>query len=59
MGYNYLDKFFDNALSGFAIHRMIFNDKQEPEDYIFLKVNDGFEKHTGLEKEEILNKRVT
>ena len=59
MGYNYLDSFFENALSGFAIHLMLFNDKQEPVDYIFLKVNEGFEKHTGLKKEEILNKRVT
>ncbi len=45
--------------SGFAYHRAVLNKQGQPVDYIFLEVNDRFEKLTGLHKEDLIGKRVT
>jgi PAS domain-containing protein len=37
----------------------VLNNQGEAEDYIFLEVNNAFEEMTGLNRELILNKRVT
>lgn len=50
---------FSNAITGFALHKIITNDAGEPIDYIFLKVNNSFEVLTGLKREDIIGKRVT
>ncbi len=42
----------------FAHHRMIYDNCGEPVDYIFLDVNENFEKITNLKKCEIISKRV-
>ena len=44
---------------GFAHHKMIFDGGGKPVNYIFLDVNEGFEKMTGLRREEILRRKVT
>ncbi len=44
---------------GFAYHRVIFSEKGEPIDYIFLDVNDKFEEFTGLKPQLIINRKVT
>lgn len=54
--YKYL---FENMLSGFALHEMIFDDTGIPIDYIFLDVNSAFEKQTGLKKKDLINKKIT
>lgn len=41
---------------GFASLRIIFNKKNIPEDFIFIEVNNEFEKLSGLNNCEILNK---
>ncbi len=51
--------FFDNMIDGFAYHRIITDDKGQPVDYVFLEVNDAFEKMTGLKKENVVGKKVT
>ncbi|MDR3592538.1 MAG: EAL domain-containing protein [Negativicutes bacterium] len=38
---------FENMFHGFAYHRMIFDD-EEPQDYVFLMVNNAFGQLTGL-----------
>jgi len=38
---------FDNMINGFAYCRMIF-DGETPQDFVYLSVNDSFEKQTGL-----------
>ncbi|MBF0123101.1 MAG: PAS domain S-box protein, partial [Candidatus Omnitrophica bacterium] len=49
---------FDHMLNGFAYCKMVFeNDK--PVDFIYLNVNNAFEKITGLNREHILGKKVT
>ncbi len=50
---------FENGTNGVAIHRIIIGEHGEPMDYVFLKANNAFEKHTGLKVSDILGKRVT
>ena len=49
---------FNEMSSGFALHKMIYNDEGKPVDYRFLEINKAFEGLTGLKREKILNKTV-
>jgi PAS domain S-box-containing protein len=51
-------RLFDELISGFAVHQMIYDDKGNPTDYRFLELNPAFEKLTGLKADDILNKTV-
>jgi len=48
---------FDNMLEGFAYCRMLFSEEGRAQDFIYLAVNEAFEKLTGLR--EVAGKRVT
>ena len=50
---------FENMNNGFALHKMVFDDQGKPVDFIFLTVNELFEEHTTLKREDIIGKRVT
>ncbi len=50
---------FESMNEGFAFHRILTDSENKPVDSVFLEVNDAFEKFTGLNRKEILNKRVT
>lgn len=50
---------FSNMLDGFAYCKMIFDEKGKPVDFIYVEVNDAFERLTGLKKENVVGKRVT
>lgn len=50
---------FKRMSLGFAYCQVIFNSEGKAEDFIYLEVNEEFEKLTGLKKEIVLNKRVT
>jgi PAS domain S-box-containing protein len=50
---------FKNMSSAFAYHKMLYDDNRKPVDYVFLEVNEQFEKNTGLKREKVLGKRVT
>ena len=39
---------FENMLEGFTYCRMIYDASGAPSDWIYIDVNDAFEKHTGL-----------
>jgi len=54
-----LQALFENMSEGFAYHRIVLDAEGAPRDYVFLEVNEAFEKLTGLAAEEILGKRVT
>lgn len=45
--------------NAYAYHKFVFDENGEPSDYIFIDVNQAFEKHTGLVREKIIGKRVT
>jgi two-component system, cell cycle sensor histidine kinase and response regulator CckA len=50
---------FDNMLDGFAYHRIIVDEDDQPLDYEFLEINDAFERLTGLKRQEVIGKKVT
>jgi PAS domain S-box-containing protein len=50
---------FTYMINGFAYHKVIFDSEGNPVDYVFLEVNEAFEKLTGLTKRDIIGKRVT
>lgn len=45
--------------AGYAYHKILCDKKGVPVDYIFLDVNTGFERLTGLKKEMVIGQRVT
>ena len=50
---------FDNMISGFAYHKVLFDDQENPTDYVFLEINDAFENLTGLKRKNLIGRRVT
>ena len=48
---------FSNMLNGLAYCRMLYDDAGEPVDFIYLDVNDSFERITGLK--DVVGRRVT
>jgi PAS domain S-box-containing protein len=50
---------FTYMINGFAYHKVIFDSEGNPVDYVFLEVNEAFEKLTGLNKRDTIGKRVT
>jgi PAS domain S-box-containing protein len=50
---------FKNMLNGFAYCKMIFDEQGKPVDFVYLQINDAFEKLTELKKEVVLGKKVT
>lgn len=54
-----LHSLFSNMLEGFAYHRIVLDGEGKPCDYVFLEINEAFEKLTGLKGREIIGKKVT
>jgi|GEM_PF-701414 len=50
---------FINMIDGFAHCQMVYDKQGKPIDFIYLDVNDAFEKLTGLKKETVLGKKVS
>ena len=50
---------FENMGNGFALHEMVFDEAGKPVDYIFLDVNDAFERETTLKREDLIGEKVT
>ena len=49
----------ENALSGIAVHEMVFDEQGQPIDYTFVDANPAFETITGLRVADVLNRRAT
>ncbi len=49
----------ENMDVAYAMHKILENQSGKPMDYVYLEVNDAFERLTGLKRENILNKRAT
>lgn len=54
-----LSSLFSHMSEGFAYHRIVLDSNGKPCDYVFLEVNDAFEKLTGLKVKDIIGRRVT
>ena len=50
---------FANMLDGFAYCQMIFDEVRKPVDFVYLEVNDAFERLTGIRKDAVIGKKVT
>ena len=50
---------FENMINGYAYCRMIFDEKDEPVDFVYLEINAAFEKLTGLKREDVVGRRVS
>lgn len=50
---------FENAVNGVALHEILLDEHGTPIDYVFLEVNSGFERQTGLKAGEVVGRRVT
>jgi len=52
-------RLFTQMLNGFAYHEMVLDEKGRPVDFIFLEVNDAFERQTGLMSRNIVGKKAS
>jgi PAS domain S-box-containing protein len=50
---------FTNMLDGFAFCQMIFDEANKPVDFVYLQINDAFERITGLKRDKVVGKKVT
>ncbi len=50
---------FENMLSGFAYCKILVDENNQPVDFVYLDINDAFERLTGLRKEDVVGKKVT
>ena len=50
---------FDNMLDGFAYCKILLDENNRPTDFVYLEINEAFERLTGLKKEDIVGKQVT
>jgi PAS domain S-box-containing protein len=49
----------ENMDVAYAVHRVVENGSGKPVDYVLLEVNEAFERFTGLQRKNILNKKAT
>lgn len=49
---------FENMTSGFAVHKMIYDENGKPIDYRYLEINPAFEKLTGVPINALLGKTL-
>ncbi len=50
---------FENLINGYAYCRMIYDEKDEPTDFMYLEINAAFEQLTGLKREAVINRKVS
>ena len=53
-----LENLFSSMFDGFSYHKILVKEGR-PVDYIYIAVNDAFEKMTGLNRKDVIGKRVT
>lgn len=54
-----LQSLFGNMSEGFAYHRIMLDEDGNPCDYMFLEINEAFERLTGLKAKNIIGRMVT
>ncbi|HLN90087.1 MAG TPA: PAS domain S-box protein, partial [Candidatus Binatia bacterium] len=50
---------FENMINGYAYCKMIFDETGEPVDFVYLEINDAFEKLTGLKRQAVVGRKVS
>ncbi|MCM0649922.1 PAS domain S-box protein [Clostridium swellfunianum] len=49
----------ENMIDGFAYYKIVFDENGTPIDFLYVDVNQNFEKLTGLNRENIIGKKLT
>ncbi len=50
---------FEKMPDAFAYHQIVYDEQGVPVDYIFLEINSAFEAMTGLNRENVIGRKVT
>ncbi len=50
---------FDNMMNGFAYHKIILDNEGKAIDYLYIDVNEAYEKLFGMKRENLIGKRIT
>ncbi|MEE9191262.1 MAG: PAS domain S-box protein, partial [Candidatus Aerophobetes bacterium] len=50
---------FENMPTGFAYCKMLLDENNRPTNFLYLEVNDAFERLTGLKRENVVGKKIT
>ncbi len=50
---------FENMLNGFAYCKILVDKNNKPVDFVYLEINDDFERLTGLRREDVVGRKVT
>ncbi len=50
---------FEKMLNGFAYCKILLDENNHPVDFVYLEVNDSFERLTGLKKEDVVGKKAS
>jgi len=59
MNENFYKRLIKDSPTGYAYHKIIYDENDIPCDYEFIEVNTAFEKFTGLMSSDIVGKRVS
>ncbi len=59
MSNNLYKQILQKSSFAFAYHKIILDDAGKPIDYVFLDINEEFEKITGLKSSLIINKKIS
>ncbi len=51
--------FIENLPEAFAYHQVVTDDTGNPVDFIFLQINAAFEEMTGLQRRDVIGRKVT
>jgi PAS domain S-box-containing protein len=49
---------FENLSEGFALYELLYDEDGRPADWRVLEVNDAYERHTGISREQVMGRRV-
>ncbi|MFH1469278.1 MAG: PAS domain-containing protein, partial [Pseudomonadota bacterium] len=52
-------RIFEMMLNGIAYHRIVVDAAGQPVDYVFLELNDAFERMTGLVRDRVVGRRAS
>jgi PAS domain S-box-containing protein len=50
---------FQNMAEGFALYELLYDERGEPTDWRVLEVNDAYTRHTGLDREQVVGRRIS
>jgi PAS domain S-box-containing protein len=50
---------FENMSDGFALYELLYDERGEPTDWRVLEVNDAYERHTGVPRDQIVGRRIS